>query len=119
MRSVYCGRILLELVPCAGLSSTKGYGVRGKVLRKRAPGTVVWAEQAGLLQAHPSSLVPERAVRPGAASAFVAVEIALRSGLSSSPGSGPRSRLPTPQCRNAICYFLLEQIKSGTMTHSG
>ena len=58
-------------------------------------------------------------VRAGAASDFVAVEISLRNILSSFPGLGPQSGLPTPQCINALCYFLLEQIKSGTMTHAG
>lgn len=51
-------------------------------------------------------------------SAFVAVEFSLRNILSSFPGSGPQSRLPTLQCKNALCYFLGTN-KTGTMTHSG
>lgn len=84
------GQILLDkLVPYAGLSPTKGYGVWGEVSRKRALRTVVWGRMTGLIQAHPSFLVPMPVVRPGAASAFVAGEISPRNVLSPFPGSGP------------------------------
>lgn len=71
-----------------------------------------------LTQVCPFSSVTVQAARPGAA-LVVAVEAFLRNILCSFPGLGPQNRLPTPQRINALCYFLLEQIKSSIMTHSG
>lgn len=120
MCSVYYRQILLDkLVPYACLCPTNGDGVWGEGFKEKGPKDCRLDRMPGLIQAHPSSSVPMPVVRPRAASAFIAEEISPRNIQSPFPGSGPRSRLPIPQHINTPCYFLLEQIKSGAMTHSG